>query len=997
MRRIDPQPGRSASQITTRWWWITAALFLGIGLHTAACDCEGDTPGPAGAVLFAPTLSGAPPMETTEATLSLAGGKSPGVGVGVALNGADVEISQPTSINQWSGSITLTEGDNQFTLYAFNGAGGRSAPGLTYNVRLDSTAPAAPSLAQEPPACVPSDELTLNGTVEAGATLYVNGEAYPANDDGSFELKIPLSGANSSLSLYAEDALGNRSEEKSYSFRSGVATPTLEPVSSPTGERFQRLRGSKEPGVGVVLRLDGEADGTTIVPANESATWEYEIELTNNTTTFYIDGVAGDRKGCAEAGPFEIIFSDVCPPTVNRDGLPLGMTIAEPDTLSLSITRCEGVTTWLRRDDEGLDGGTRLDADGDGLTFTAQVQLQEGTNVLWVYNRLGDLPSPQDGPFEVTLDRVAPAAPEITSPDNNTQTLTPTATITGTREVGTSLCMIRSPNLNCEVTLPLSPMGDFSLADVQLNLGDNTFSFYATDAAGNQSQEARLTVVRLNDDTPTVQLINPVNNALVGPGPLQIQARINAARDITTHMICFDSDCGMGQIVGDLYSRTVTVPENLLNGSDHTVRVTATNDIGQTGEATAGVLFINGGLPLSTTTPETPSRTAKLALDGDGRLHAFWSDDCSGVEGCEVTADNIIPGDILHRVLDNQVWGPVERVSSDVNDGDSRSPDVAADAEGNLHLVWTDDGNIDGFGGDLDVYYRQYDLASDTWGPVQTVSVGEEDASQEPAVAVTSDGSVHVVWETTDGQLGTIRYARRNNNGQWTMPASLSDTNAARDARLPDITADPQDRLYVVWQEDFSPDRFTFDNDILLTVAEDNNFGPRVVVSDNILDGDSRLPQIVSDSQSRIHIAWRDTSTIFNSGENDDIFHRVYTHSDQNFTDYRLVTTMPRDALSDEVAINIDPATDDLYVVWSSLDDPNSLELDVDIYYARYIGVFGPRVLVSEGELFDGFAKEPDVLFDPMSATLHVIWSDESLIPGTGADQDIFYYGFRIE
>ncbi len=105
---------------------------------------------------------------------------------------------------------------------------------------------------------------------------------------------------------------------------------------------------------------------------------------------------------------------------------------------------------------------------------------------------------------------------------------------------------------------------------------------------------------------------------------------------------------------------------------------------------------------------------------------------------------------------------------------------------------------------------------------------------------------------------------------------------------------------------------------------------------------------------------------------------------------------MPADAPSDDAAMYVDPSTDDLYVTWSSYENAGEGDPDLDIYYSRYIGAFLPAVLVSEGDLFNGLGSQPDITFDPMGDVVHVIWADESLIPTTGADQDIYYFGFPM-
>ncbi len=170
-------------------------------------------------------------------------------------------------------------------------------------------------------------------------------------------------------------------------------------------------------------------------------------------------------------------------------------------------------------------------------------------------------------------------------------------------------------------------------------------------------------------------------------------------------------------------------------------------------------------------------RTA-AAFDGEGQLWVVWS---------ERARDN---WDLFARSFDGEGWSSTERLTS-ASQPDAQHRLVPA-RDGSLHLVWQ--GWRDGHAG---VFYKRYD-ATNGWGGEQRVSAVNADNCWEPAVAVTSDGSVFVAWDQY-GPNGYDVRMRRLEGDRWSAETALAET--ARFEAQASVVADPAGRVWFAWHE----------------------------------------------------------------------------------------------------------------------------------------------------------------------------------------------------
>ena len=102
--------------------------------------------------------------------------------------------------------------------------------------------------------------------------------------------------------------------------------------------------------------------------------------------------------------------------------------------------------------------------------------------------------------------------------------------------------------------------------------------------------------------------------------------------------------------------------------------------------------------------------------------------------------------------------GSLILLSDDINDGQSRNPDVAIDSLGNVHTSWEDTGDINGAGSDYDIYVRTWN--GSMFSPYASISdIGMNSVNQglsiEPSMAV--DGTqLIMVWEDNSDYDGDM-------------------------------------------------------------------------------------------------------------------------------------------------------------------------------------------------------------------------------------------------
>ncbi len=210
---------------------------------------------------------------------------------GSAEEGSTVKIYEGTVLigtataagsGTWSTAITFTQAAHSITAVTVDGAqnAGPSSPYTSFTV--DTTAPGAPVItAPAPSSTVPTASVTITGTAEPGASVFVKEglatiASTGANGAGDWSVVVAFGNGSHTITAYAMDAATNLSAPSPpVTFTvsaSGDTTPPgaptiVNPADSSLQPAFVSFTGIAEPGStvrifeGAVQRVSGTADG----------------------------------------------------------------------------------------------------------------------------------------------------------------------------------------------------------------------------------------------------------------------------------------------------------------------------------------------------------------------------------------------------------------------------------------------------------------------------------------------------------------------------------------------------------------------------------------------------------------------------------------------------------------------------------------------------------------------------------------------------------------
>ena len=148
--------------------------------------------------------------------------------------------------------------------------------------------------------------------------------------------------------------------------------------------------------------------------------------------------------------------------------------------------------------------------------------------------------------------------------------------------------------------------------------------------------------------------------------------------------------------------------------------------------------------------------------------------------------------EIFYSIYEGGAWSdPPEVVSGTVYG--SYQPQIALDADGSPHVVWTGDDEDSGSG---QIFYSAN--TGGGWSSPEIVSIGD-DYPYNPQIAVELGGYAHVAWHGhIDGPCAI--YYNSNAGGDWSDPGPrLLSTTSEASGSEPDIAVDSDGHAQVVF------------------------------------------------------------------------------------------------------------------------------------------------------------------------------------------------------
>jgi hypothetical protein len=1004
--------------VATRW---TYSVTVGEGEYHAVLNSEDDVKNASGSVTIT-VVVGDVPAPTLDAITSpnrnnplvVSGGKAENTSVHLrwTQDGEDaVELSAASPGTTWSKSVRFQEGANTFWIVARRG--GAPSPLVAGSVTIDTTPPAAPTVDAYPSSVRPNGAstvtLTFSGTKAEDGNLSINGVEVvtlsPPTSIWSVPLELGLGQVR--YPVVSADALGNQSDPIFIELVvADVDAPTLDAVTSPTTLATQTIRGGKAAGTSVWLRgVSPASPAVEVVPANQTTRWSTVLNLAPGHNDFCVFAKASGVQSGEVCG----MIAYLPPFTVNQVTSPTNVTVAR-------LAGTKGAGFFVKMYKQGTTDIQTIVAEDNQTSWAHDLALVEGNNAYQLFAGMAGMDErTPEVPVVVQLDTMPPAAPVI-NPAPESPTGSATVTLQGTRDADGNLRLRKNQEGTSTQVVPRDGGTSFSVV-VNLVIGTNRLCLSSADALGNASEEVCVTVVRVAG--PDVTILAPVSGATLRGGSLAVEVRAvgGATSDlqVTEVRACLDgTTCRVASRVGttDVYTTSLEMV-GFQNGSTHTVSATGKNGANVSTTVSVTVSYSTGLSLLSNTSVPGGALQPRMAIDGNGDLHVVWMDGCvqyghSSTQEpgkCWQSRAGNMPWDVFHRKkVGVGGWGAIDLVSDAsglVNnvpvpkDGDSREPDVGVDASGNIHVVWVEDGDFAGKGGDRDVVHRVWQTSTQTWGPITVVTASATD-EYTPRLAGSADGRMHLVWDGLLNSRHEVFYSRWD-AGAWSAPVTVSDNEVTGRSTNPAVAADATGCAHVVWQDNFNTTGpGGADADVYYrTVCGGSTLGNVVLVSNGAQDGESRGPSVAVDSTGLVSVVWADTMNMQGSGTDGDIWLSQFRNGAYVPGSMTLVSA-DSTLESGSAVVAVVPGNNELVIAWaerSASGDPDN----ADIWYNASVDGFFMDSAVAAANT--GRSLTPAVVVD-LAHTAHLAWEDATTLDPAqdppaagGVDMDIFYLG----
>lgn len=217
------------------------------------------------------------------------------------------------------------------------------------------------------------------------------------------------------------------------------------------------------------------------------------------------------------------------------------------------------------------------------------------------------------------------------------------------------------------------------------------------------------------------------------------------------------------------------------------------------------------------------SDSPAVVVDHQGQLHAAWVDRTPGYP-------------VIYHARLEEAWlyGPIPNARG-------TAPVLVSDrANGVLHVAWQSQ-NINE---DLhEIYHAQGQTYS--WTLPENISASPQQDSRDVAMVSDAEGTTHLVWQELSSDRGSeLRYAG-GRQGHWSVPETISA--AGKNAADPAVVVTHGNQLSVVWRE---VSKIVYRR----RSGNDNRWRP----SQDLLENSGLLENVTmsADAEGRFLIAW---------------------------------------------------------------------------------------------------------------------------------------------
>jgi len=303
-------------------------------------------------------------------------------------------------------------------------------------------------------------------------------------------------------------------------------------------------------------------------------------------------------------------------------------------------------------------------------------------------------------------------------------------------------------------------------------------------------------------------------------------------------------------------------------------------------------------------------------------------------------------------------WGAARRLTWTADASDT--PAMAVDTTGSVHVAWSDYTP-----GNPEIYYKKSGDGGLTWGAVKRLTWTSGD-SFAPAIGTDSGNAVHVVWyDSTSG--GNEIFYRKSPDGGSTWGTAKRLTWTTGESVFPGIAIDAGDSIHVVWS-DATPGNA----DVYYRQSADGGSTWGAVTRLSWTLGSSQTPAMATGPGNAVHIVWIDDTP-----GNPEVYYRRSGDGGAAWEAVERLTWTSGKSYSPALVVR---SSNTIYVIWED-DTPGNYEL----HYRRSGDGGATWATVQRLSWTSGDSVSPTAAMDS-SGAVHVVWSDYS----TG-NPDLYY------
>jgi hypothetical protein len=253
-------------------------------------------------------------------------------------------------------------------------------------------------------------------------------------------------------------------------------------------------------------------------------------------------------------------------------------------------------------------------------------------------------------------------------------------------------------------------------------------------------------------------------------------------------------------------------------------------------------------------------------------------------------------------------WGAARRLTWTADASDT--PAVAVGTTGSVHVAWSDYTP-----GNPEIYYKNSPYGGTTWGANKRLT-WTAGSSQTPAMGTGPGNAVHVAWSDDTPGNPEIYYRTSGDGGTvWNAVQRLTSTPGK--SYSPALAISSGTTLYVVWEDD-TPGNYE------LHYRRSGNRGSTWAAVQRLTwtSGDSVSPTAAVDSSGSAHVAWSDYST-----GNPDLYYRSRPAGSATWNALQRLTWTLEDSAAPAMAVD---TAGNIHIVWSDFTPGN-----YEVYYKR--------------------------------------------------------------